>query len=260
MKESMPDQAAKVDRNVRKAHPLLRMVADGSAAVNLARSEQSSSIAVDEAKLTKSVLAAHRPVASRALLTSKDLLPAPSRARLAEGVKASVFIQTTSSDAAVRIEGETARRGDLVLAELPLDGIKAALAQPDVSFIEAGEALRRPRPRVESGSVTAPSASDREIQIKEHDHHFGKDVLIGIIDVDGFDFAHPDFLDPSGQTRFERIWDQGATTDRARTTPILDSAEPSTTGRSFARSTWTPRSPEPRRPAWMPGTSSRSPR
>ena len=35
------------------------------------------------------------------------------------------------------------------------------------------------------------------------------DVLVGIIDVDGFDFAHPDFL-AGGETRFVAIWDQGA--------------------------------------------------
>ena len=34
-------------------------------------------------------------------------------------------------------------------------------------------------------------------------------MLIGIIDVGGFDFAHPDFLDEQGQTRFVAIWDQG---------------------------------------------------
>ncbi|MFC2138808.1 hypothetical protein ACFLTE_11590, partial [Bacteroidota bacterium] len=36
-------------------------------------------------------------------------------------------------------------------------------------------------------------------------------VLIGIIDVGGFDFAHPDFLDGQGGTRFVKIWDQGGT-------------------------------------------------
>ncbi len=40
-------------------------------------------------------------------------------------------------------------------------------------------------------------------------HKYGEGVLVGIIDVDGFDFAHPDFLDENGLTRFERIWDQG---------------------------------------------------
>jgi subtilisin family serine protease len=36
----------------------------------------------------------------------------------------------------------------------------------------------------------------------------GEGVLIGIIDVQGFDFAHQDFLDKDGNTRFLRIWDQ----------------------------------------------------
>jgi subtilisin family serine protease len=36
-----------------------------------------------------------------------------------------------------------------------------------------------------------------------------KTVLIGIIDVEGFDFSHPDFLDANGKTRFVAIWDQG---------------------------------------------------
>ena len=33
-------------------------------------------------------------------------------------------------------------------------------------------------------------------------------MLIGIIDVRGFDFSHPDFIDSSGRPRFVRIWDQ----------------------------------------------------
>jgi subtilisin family serine protease len=33
-------------------------------------------------------------------------------------------------------------------------------------------------------------------------------VLLGFIDVDGFDFSHREFLDEAGKTRFVRIWDQ----------------------------------------------------
>jgi subtilisin family serine protease len=33
-------------------------------------------------------------------------------------------------------------------------------------------------------------------------------VLVGLIDVEGFDFTHPAFLDDKGKTRFVRIWDQ----------------------------------------------------
>src|SRR5260370_1439905 len=42
--------------------------------------------------------------------------------------------------------------------------------------------------------------------------HVGRDVLIGLIDVQGFDFAHEDFLDEHGRTRFVSIWDQGGET------------------------------------------------
>ncbi len=43
-------------------------------------------------------------------------------------------------------------------------------------------------------------------------HKDGEGVLVGIIDVQGFDFTHPDFLNPDGRTRWEAIWDQGGTT------------------------------------------------
>lgn len=207
----MSDDLPLLGRNARKVAPLLRMISDGSASVNLARAEQSATIKVDEARINKAALKAHRPVERRALLATKADLPTPGLARVVSGVTASVFIQTTTPDAKVEIEGETARSGDLVLAEVPLQNLRSALAQPGVTYIEAGEALRRPRPRVEDGTAPAPSASQRTVDPAEH-HKYGEDVLIGIIDVDGFDFAHPDFADGNGGTRFERIWDQGGST------------------------------------------------
>lgn len=53
---------------------------------------------------------------------------------------------------------------------------------------------RRPRPALESGHEGTVRSAD---------------VVIGIIGFGGFDFAHPDFQDGSGRTRFIRIWDQG---------------------------------------------------
>ncbi|TIU20642.1 MAG: hypothetical protein E5W49_11995, partial [Mesorhizobium sp.] len=43
----------------------------------------------------------------------------------------------------------------------------------------------------------------------------GKGMLIGIIDVEGFDWAHTDFL-VGGKSRFVSIWDQGAKVGRNR--------------------------------------------
>ena len=48
----------------------------------------------------------------------------------------------------------------------------------------------------------------RRVTTCREQHKDGQDVLVGIIDVNGFDFAHPDFLDDNGHTRFEAIWDQ----------------------------------------------------
>jgi subtilisin family serine protease len=45
-------------------------------------------------------------------------------------------------------------------------------------------------------------------------------LIIGIIDVGGFDFSHPDFLNPDGTTRFVAIWDQGG--DFRRPPPGFD--------------------------------------
>jgi len=70
----MTDDATPLGPHSRKVHPLLRMVADGSPSVNLARSEQSASIAIDAAELSKEALRAHRPAAERIVLTTKDVL------------------------------------------------------------------------------------------------------------------------------------------------------------------------------------------
>lgn len=223
----MADQAPGLGTRARKVDPMLRMVANGSASVNLARAEQSATIAIDGEHISKRALRGHQLAAERAVLTSKADLPTPALPRIAPGVTASVFIQTTSPDERVRIEGETARRGDLVLAELPLDRLERVLEQPAVTYVQAGEALRRPRPRVEMASSDAPAAGDRDIGLADR-HAHGAGVLIGIIDVDGFDFSHPDFADGHGGTRFERIWDQGGDTR-----PSPSSADPSL-GSEFA--------------------------
>ncbi|GAH57165.1 unnamed protein product, partial [marine sediment metagenome] len=59
----------------------------------------------------------------------------------------------------------------------------------------------------ENDHAAAPGSKARKIESELNTG--GKGVLIGIIDVQGFDFAHPDFLDEHGETRFLNIWDQG---------------------------------------------------
>ncbi|HEU4689187.1 MAG TPA: S8 family peptidase, partial [Vicinamibacterales bacterium] len=77
-----------------------------------------------------------------------------------------------------------------------------------VAFVEIAEALKAPMPALAELRPKAPSADLRRFPGAAR-HKYGQDVLIGIIDVQGFDFAHSDFLDRKGRTRFVRIWDQG---------------------------------------------------
>ena len=72
-----------------------------------------------------------------------------------------------------------------------------------VSYIEPGQTLRGPEPAV-GGIVKKPDAALRRVSAQARRHGYGRDVLVGIIDVGGFDFAHPDFLAAGGKTRFGR--------------------------------------------------------
>jgi hypothetical protein len=130
--------------------------------------------------------------------------------QLAPDVLASVFIETTdlSDDASQRrMPGQRARRGNLITAEVPVTELPSMLGDESVTWVEAGESLAMPRPMILAAGPAAPKTA-RRVAGQQH-HHGGSGVLIGIIDVNGFDFAHPDFLDTNGRTRWVRIWDQG---------------------------------------------------
>ncbi|KAB7743305.1 S8 family serine peptidase [Nostocoides sp. F2B08] len=100
---------------------------------------------------------------------------------------------------------------DTASVETTASGISRILAIPGVSYVEPGQTLRGPEPVV--GTRTGPpDRAMRKIATQSRRHGYGHDVLVGIIDVGGFDFAHSDFLDRDGQTRWVAIWDQGGTT------------------------------------------------
>ncbi|HYO76059.1 MAG TPA: hypothetical protein VE010_06310, partial [Thermoanaerobaculia bacterium] len=113
-------------------------------------------------------------------------------------------------DAGRRPDGvgtDAPRRGNIIAAEIPLDHLKQLAKDPRVAYVELGEALSAPTPTVEDHHPKKPTRR----KFRRADlHHDGRDILIGIIDVQGFDFAHEDFLDAKKKTRFLSIWDQGA--------------------------------------------------
>lgn len=205
---------------MRKLQPKLRMIANGSSEVNAVRSELCSSIRVSgKAKVSpQCVLDAVAPPARRAKQSAIKHLKS-----LARTIEANVFVELIGSDGDAEsignknqsaaetdpIPGETARKRRLVTATIRLDQLSALAARDDVAYIELGEHLRTPTPIVLSDLVSAPATGLRRFGTATQ-HGFGEGVLIGIIDVQGFEFDHPDFLEDGGKrTRFVSIWDQG---------------------------------------------------
>jgi subtilisin family serine protease len=108
-------------------------------------------------------------------------------------------------------------QGNTATVELELDRVNDLLRIPGVSYADMSQPICAPDPIGGKGQAMAPDKRLREIATwakkkgTSNGHDYGSGVLVGIIDVGGFDFAHRDFLDKNGGTRWESIWDQGGT-------------------------------------------------
>jgi len=205
-KRFMPKPARnQPDTPSRKLQPKLRMIANGSGAVNTLRAEHCGPLRVKAKELLKQVPVQRDetavPVPRKSIRASRGSLKVP-----AQGVEAQILVQTSHRDSPT-IRGERNRKGNLITACVPLSALKELAARKDVTFIELGEPLAAPKAVVDPVKPAAPSRT----RFGFPQQRGSKDVMIGIIDVQGFDFAHPDFLDAKGQTRFTAIWDQGGT-------------------------------------------------
>lgn len=193
-----------------KLQPKLQMIANGSSEVNAVRAEQCAGLRVTSRKLLNEVET--RRTASDIAATKREVKRLPATRKLsaiAADVEANVFVQLNEGfEAASKLRGERARKGNVISARVSLSHLPKLAQDPRIAYIEMGEALKKPHPKVTEGTVATPGMSDRKFG-KESQHKFGEDVLIGIIDVEGFDFSHPDFLDANRKTRFIAIWDQG---------------------------------------------------
>ena len=107
----------------------------------------------------------------------------------------------------VRWKGETAT------VEVPGPHVRDLHGVHGVTYVEPGLPLRAPEPLVGDGrDGGAPRASLRRVAAASRRHNDGHGVLVGIVDVGGFDFAHADFASRDGPgTRWVAIWDQGGT-------------------------------------------------
>ncbi len=231
-----------------RLHPRLRVIENGSMPVNACRSKLSTQVAtgpgvdysVDELEdgidvmalqngvrdFSTPALADSRVLSRHGLSKRKALDDSPP----ADGAFVNVIIDIVASDAddddsAMRaavarittlcdraLDGRVAPdassgvivRRNQVAATIPVSFLKDLSEDNDIAFVSQSEALKLDIP-----DATAASNPTRRKIGKSRLHNNGADVIIGIIDVGGFDFAHPDFLDGDGRSRFSRIWDQG---------------------------------------------------
>lgn len=198
---------------LKKLQPKLRMIADGDTRVNVIRAERCAGLVVSKPKLAKQVPMMR---GSRAVGVSIDKLKkkpkAPPLKRVTRALITNVFVYLR--DATVKtpkIDGPSSRNGRIVEAQVPLSRVAGLASKGDVTYVELAEALKSPAPIVVDRDPDAPSTIERRVKGAAQ-HRYGADVIVGIIDVEGFDFAHKDFLDSRGRrTRFISIWDQGGT-------------------------------------------------
>jgi subtilisin family serine protease len=94
--------------------------------------------------------------------------------------------------------------GHFISATVRISKLDELKQKPWIAFVHHSDPLKLDLP--ESKRAKPPKPYNIPLSAL---HHGGKGVLVGIIDVGGFDFSHEDFLDEQCNTRFLRIWDQG---------------------------------------------------
>jgi len=231
---------------LRKLHPRLRTLENGDRTVNALRAVGSTTVAcatpvyAGEAPVTT----LHDQVA-RQSITNLAAAVRPMRAapRRAKGPRAktaerpatdsfvNVFIEFYPERAGVSPEEHRERvtavtqqverwsyeagkgsvasgaipRRNIVCATVPIDRLAALAEDPAIAFVHAADPLKLDVPTATNAARPPRSKAVGTANI----HGRGEGLIIGIIDVGGFDFSHPDFLNSDGTTRFVAIWDQG---------------------------------------------------
>jgi subtilisin family serine protease len=216
----MTDQ---LSSKLEKIDPKLRMIANGSQEVNAARAEGAPAVTVS-AQVIKQLDMPEQQLGLESLSAPLSQVKDRTRRKLkkaAEDVFVDVYIKLKDDPGRMprRLIKETGirrpkRKYDLISASVALDRLQDLVDDPQVISVEIPEQIRFSPPLDVTPGAAAPVGSSRQIaNAPLHE----KAVLVGIVDVQGFDFAHPDFLDVNGETRFVRIWDQGGNTRPAPT-------------------------------------------
>lgn len=242
------------DDTSRKLHPWLRVIRNGDSTVNAVRSDGSTRMAcaappnasgTDVAPAYAELAAGLSPFSAVPETGADPAGRLPRRPKLATQPAANdafvnVFIEFAPEDRAgssESIDSAVTRLRELIaersvkqpaLSDLPLalpqirrNLLSATIPvsllddldhEPAVAFIHPAEPLKLDAPQVELSSTSQIPSRNKPLSAK---YGTGSEVMIGIIDVGGFDFSHKEFLDDAGQTRFAAIWDQGGSFRRS---------------------------------------------
>ena len=207
------DQSNKLD-------PKIRMASNGDEAVNALRAERSASIAVHQQALLKEVPNLLDPqTPTPTALRQPRRKDMPALATPPDSISTSAFVMlrqdTTKLPDALRRAPPGAprafRKEHLVTAAIRLSDLPELRDDPSVVAIETAEPIQF-SPPLNVTSAAEPPTSESRWPAGQPVAAGPQQVLLGIIDVQGFDFAHADFLTGDGQTRFLAIWDQGGDT------------------------------------------------
>lgn len=217
--------------------PKVDVFIHGSTEVNIGRSAQSASVAAppreqDDGPPARTgwmpVVSAYGPTAPATVMPLSRAEVSRLRKQRRGGDEApavdfSLFVELdpdleparlrNAHDEVERLANRVRWKGETATVEVSGPRVRDLHAVPGVTYVEPGLPLRAPEPLVGGGEDTgAPRTGLRRVTAASRRHRDGEGVLVGIIDVGGFDFAHADFASRHGQgTRWVAIWDQGGT-------------------------------------------------
>ncbi|TBY66245.1 peptidase S8 and S53 subtilisin kexin sedolisin [Rhizobium leguminosarum bv. viciae] len=206
---------------MRKLNSRLRCVANGDSNVNAVRAQQNGAVRLKPAaqKLkVPDIVSLTTDDSVKQLKREIDAIArGPKQKDLPKDVEVSVFV-LLNRESAKSPDLVTRRNGRVGTATVSIADLQKLDSDPVVQSIELAETLRAPDPQIGANTPSQPSA-DRYVLYNSGTvgvagknrtiDDIGKNVLIGIIDVGGIDFAHEDFMDDAGNSRIIRIWDQG---------------------------------------------------
>lgn len=232
------------DADARRLHPRLRVYANGDEEVNALRADLSTAVASTrkavaptkvhsladddpsvaqrtqqylephavpkKLKLRKSPKLAKRPPANHAFVNVfVQFMPTQEGSRGAQRSKAQKSVvskieKALKTSAAKDVGAAMINRRNFVAATIPVTMLTELKKNDAIAFVHSAEPLKLDVPL----AAAAAAPKSRAIKGASSSAWKAKGVLIGIIDVGGFDFAHSDFL-KDGETRFHSIWDQG---------------------------------------------------